>query len=41
MYNYKNIILLNVFIIVIGIYTTPSYSKEKFMDNLKLYPKSI
>ena len=39
MSNYKNIILLNTFIIILGFMRHHLILKEKFMDNLKLYQR--
>ena len=36
---YKNIILLNAFLIVLGIYATPSYSKGKIYGQSKTLSK--
>ena len=38
---YKNIILLNAFLIVLGFMRHHLILREKFMGNLKLYPKNI
>ncbi len=39
MFTYKNIILLNTLIIVIGFYATPSYSKGKIYGQSKTLSK--
>ena len=39
MSNYKNIILLNAFLVVLSIYATPSYSKGKIYGQSKTLSK--